>query len=87
MHSQVDQHEMVKLREAQRILNIGRSTMHDLIKSGDLPAKKIRNEWHIKGENLKKWLQTHQEEKVLSEDVEPFQPMNKPTPTYIGDWT
>jgi len=87
MHFPVDQQMMVGLREAQRILKIGRSTMHDLIHSGSLPAQKIGNEWRIQGKYLVLWLQNQPHFGHTDTNCSPFSTECSPGYEFIGDWT
>jgi len=83
----VEGHDMVKLREAQRILNLNRSAMHDLIKSGSLPAKKVGKEWRILGQNLMAWIEKHQCDDEPEYQETPLNAIHSPELSYIGDWT
>lgn len=81
-----DYHEMVHLKEAQRILNINRNMMHDLIKSGSLPAQKVGKEWQILRKNLIIWLDQHQQG-MDSGEHSPRVAVNSGIPAYYDDWT
>lgn len=89
MHFPIEQHEMVGLREAQRILNIGRSTMHDLIKSGRIPARKVGNEWRIRGKNLIDWMCCNQDEYFdeYGEETTVLAVAQSNDNSFFGDWT
>lgn len=85
MQFPVDQHTMVGLKEAQRILNVGRQSVHDLIKSGSLPARKVGNEWQIQGKYLLDWMA-----KNTSDHPNSDFPQNDITETrrqFFSDWT
>jgi len=85
MQFPVDQHTMVGLKEVQRILNVGRQSVHDLIKSGSLPARKVGNDWQIQGKYLLDWM-----EKNTSNHPNSDFPANEITETrrqFFSDWT
>ena len=88
MHQIVKSDEMIGLRDAQRILRIGRNAMHDLVKSGKIPAKKIGKEWKIQGKNLMTWLEANNK---LNKSMVDFQRSchshNLPEQRLVGDWT
>ncbi len=86
MQLSANPHEMVQLKEAQRILNINRNMMHDLIKSGSLPAQKIGNEWQILRKNLVIWLEKNHQE-LESNENSSYSVANCSTPAYYDDWT
>lgn len=79
-------HEMIQLKDAQRILNINRNMIHDLIKSGSLPAQKIGNEWQILRKNLVLWMEKNNEETESSHYSSPIA-ANSGMPAYYDDWT
>jgi len=88
VHQIVKSDEMIGLRDAQRILRIGRNAMHDLVKSGKIPAKKIGKEWKIQGKNLMTWLEANNK---LNKSMVDFQMSchshNLPEQRLVGDWT
>ncbi|MBN1351199.1 helix-turn-helix domain-containing protein [candidate division KSB1 bacterium] len=57
MQFPVEANQMIGLRDAQRILKIGRNTMHDLVESGRIPAKRVGKEWQILGKYLLSWME------------------------------
>jgi excisionase family DNA binding protein len=77
--------DMVQLKEAQRILNINRNMIYDLIKSGTLPAKKVGNEWQIIRKHLVIWLEKQNQE--ASTECAPRLATNSGTQAYYDDWT
>lgn len=84
----VNQEEMIGLRDAQRILKIGRNTMHDLVKSGKIPAKKVGNEWKILGKNLMNWLEANNKSTESTVGFpNHYHSPNSREQAIIGDWT
>ena len=49
-------HELLTLREAQRILQVSRCVIKEMIESGRLSAIKIGSQWKIEGWSLKNLL-------------------------------
>ncbi len=49
-------HELLPVREAQRILQVSRCAINEMIESGRLSAIKIGSQWKIEGWSLKNLL-------------------------------
>ena len=53
--------EMLTLREASNMLKVGRNTMYELVRSGEIPARKVRSEWRIVRRRLLEWMYSGEE--------------------------
>jgi excisionase family DNA binding protein len=85
MQFPVDQQAMVGLKEAQRILNVGRQSVHDLIESGSLPARKVGNEWQIQGKYLLEWMAKNHLDHPVSDYS--LKEIAGPRYQFLSDWT
>lgn len=47
-----------KLQDAAKMLDVSIETLRRMLRSGQLPAFKVRNSWRISAENLRKFTQT-----------------------------
>lgn len=85
MQFPVDQQTMVGLKEAQRILNLGRRSVHDLIKSGTLPAEKVGKKWQIQRKDLIEWIEKNQTDCQISDFF--LQETTETKHQFLSDWT
>lgn len=46
---------MVSVREAARLLSIGERRAYDLVRSGDIPAKRVGGMWRVSTQRLAEW--------------------------------
>ena len=47
-------------REAQRYLNVSRSTLYNLIRAKKIPAVKLGGQWRFRKERLVKWFDSQE---------------------------
>ena len=88
MHHNVDMNKMVGLKDAQRILKIGQNSMHDLVKSGKIPAKKVGKQWKISCKYLLDWLEENNVSTQPNiESQSSYQTQKLYSQTMISDWT
>jgi len=55
---------LLTVREAQDVLNIGRSKLYELIASGALPVVHIGRAIRLPAKELEKWVNDQKQEKV-----------------------
>lgn len=48
------------LEEAAKYLKMGKSTLYDLARKGNIPAHKMGREWRFDAEELDEWLKSGQ---------------------------
>ncbi len=77
----------MRLRDVQRMLNVNRSTLQDLIKSGDLPVEKVGTEWRISEKNLTNWLKREVRPEITMADRSVFESVASVSAAFINDWT
>ena len=88
MHQIVDNNSIFGLKDAQRILNLGYHTVQNLLTTGQLPAKKVGNEWKISGRNLLNWIKEHQNNESAERQFEPVNPaLLSSAHDMLRDWT
>ena len=46
------------LEEASQYLKLGKSTLYDLSRKGDIPAHKMGREWRFDAEELDRWVKS-----------------------------
>lgn len=83
-------HELLTLREAQRLLQVNRCTINEMIDSGKLRAVKIGSQLKIEGWSLKKLLSEYYqsndfEGECVNEDD--FNDASNYEMSMIADWT
>lgn len=48
--------KLMLFKEAQKYLNVSRTTLYNLIKAKNIPAIKLGGQWRFRRERLVKWL-------------------------------
>lgn len=82
-------HELLTMREAQKMLKINRCELEHLLKTGKLKATCIGSQWKIEGRNLKRLLATPGQASPGDQD-KPQRPASKASPyerAVIEEWT
>lgn len=59
------------LEEAADVLNVGRSTIYDLAKSGRLPTLRLNRRWIVPTEAFLRWLRNVEPAKPAQPEPEP----------------
>ncbi len=52
------------LEEAARYLKMGKSTLYDLARKGNIPAHKMGREWRFDADELDRWIKTGRVEEL-----------------------
>jgi len=60
-------HELLTMKEAQRLLQVNRCTINEMIRSKKLGAIKIGSQWKIEGRSLKQLLLTINKQDVFED--------------------
>ena len=63
MESTTLQGTLLKPRDAAKMLNISRSLVYQLIRSGDIPVVRIKSTVRIKASDLDMFIEKHQNQK------------------------
>lgn len=48
--------KVMTIEDVAKYLKLGRRSVYQLVKSGEIPARKILNRWRIHIDDLEKWL-------------------------------
>jgi excisionase family DNA binding protein len=56
----VEQHELLTVDETIRILRLGRTRVHELLRSGELRSLKLGRRRLVRREDLTAWLAAHE---------------------------
>jgi excisionase family DNA binding protein len=52
--------KLMLFREAQKYLNVSRTTLYSLIKAKKVPAIKLGGQWRFRKERIVKWLDSQE---------------------------
>ena len=52
--------KLMLFKEAQKYLNVSRTTLYSLIKKNKVPAVKLGGQWRFRKERIVKWLDSHE---------------------------
>lgn len=83
-------HELLTVKEAQRILQVSRCTIIDMIESGRLSALKIGSHWKIEGWSLKNLLSNNYQLNAFNTNYnnkDCFVDASDSEITMIAEWT
>ena len=57
MDTKLDNIRLLMLSEAAALLHVSTRTLQRMIRSGELPALKIRRQWRVRENQLRQWIE------------------------------